>query len=46
MDFDIAKYSTDAIDWLLAFTPGALMAIATLIVGFWLANKVEFEPVS
>jgi len=41
MDFDIAKYSTEALDWLIAFLPGVLMAIGTLIVGFWLANKVD-----
>jgi small conductance mechanosensitive channel len=41
MDFDVVKYSTDAIDWFIAFMPGALMALATVIIGFWIANKVD-----
>ncbi|MFK8056220.1 MAG: mechanosensitive ion channel family protein [Saprospiraceae bacterium] len=41
MDFDLVKYSTAALEWLLAFLPGALMAIGTLIFGFWFANKVD-----
>jgi len=41
MEFDLLKYSTGAIDWFIAFLPGALMAIATVIIGFWIANKVD-----
>lgn len=41
MDFDILKYSTAALDWFLAFLPGAMMAIGTVIAGFWVANKVD-----
>jgi small conductance mechanosensitive channel len=41
MEIDLIAYSTRALDWFLGFLPGALMAVATLVIGFWLANKVD-----
>ena len=41
MDFDIALYLQRGIDYALAILPGILLAVATLVIGFWLANKAD-----
>jgi len=41
MDVDIALYAHEAVNWLIAFLPGAILAIVTLVIGFFLANRAD-----
>ncbi len=40
MEINIQHYFKSAIDAIISFAPGMAMAIITIVVGFWLANKL------
>lgn len=40
-EIDLAVYAADALDWLILLVPGLLAALATLVVGFWFAEKAD-----
>ena len=41
MNIDFAKYAEQLTDFVVVFAPKLAAAILTLLIGFWLANKVE-----
>lgn len=40
MDLDLGKYSDMLVEMVLAYTPKAILALVTLVVGFWIIKKV------